>query len=97
MEFASTEIDSSIIIFNLALVHHSNGRASMKTYSLCQIATALLSTLAIPSDSESLSLHVVVLNNFEVWCFDNHKYQSMIACFEEMKYIIVLLTDSHYH
>ena len=85
---AESLIDCIIIIFNLALMYHSNDRASTKAFSLYQIATALASTLPIPSDSESLMLNVAVLNNFGIWCFENQEYPSMVACFEEMTYLI---------
>ena len=90
MEFASTESMNNClkIIFNLALVHHSYVSASMKVYSLYRIAITILSALPIPSDTESLLLHVAILNNYGAWCFHYHDSSSMVMCFEEIKYII---------
>lgn len=90
MEFATTKslIVCSKIIFNLALVHHTSDRASMKAYSLYQIAITLLSAVPLPTDADSLLLHIAVLNNYAVWCFDNHEYASMNLCCEEITYIL---------
>lgn len=87
---ASTESTtvSLMIIFNLALAHHTKDRASMKAYSIYQLAMTLLSALPPPTNSQSLLLHVAVLNNFGVWCFENHEHPSMVVCFEEMMHML---------
>ena len=89
-QFASTEstIMSLTLIFNVALVHHMNDHSSMKAQGLYQLAITTQSTLPLPMDSDSLLLHVAVLNNYGVWCFHNHEYASMMACFEETEYMI---------
>lgn len=89
-QFASTEstIMSLTMIFNLALMYHMKDHSSMKAHGLYQIAMTLQSALPTPTDSESLLLQVAVLNNYGVWCFHNHEYASMMACFEEMEYMI---------
>lgn len=89
-EFASTKSTTMCIkiIFNLALMHHMNDRASMKAYSLYEIALSLLLTLPLPTNSEDLLLHIAVLNNYGVWYFQNNEYSSMLTCFEEIECII---------
>lgn len=79
---------SLMIIFNLALAHHTKDRASKKAYSIYQLAITLLSALPPPTNSQSLLLHVAVLNNFGVWCFENFEYSSMMMCFDEMMYML---------
>jgi Tfp pilus assembly protein PilF len=69
-------------------MHHMSDHTSMKAHALYQIALTLQSTVPMPTDSESLLLHVAVLNNYGVWCFHNHDYDSMKSCFEEMEYMI---------
>ena len=63
-------------------------RASKKAYSIYQIAITLLWALPPPTDSQLLLLHVAVLNNFGVWCFENLEYSSMVMCFKEMMFIL---------
>jgi hypothetical protein len=59
-----------------------------------QIATALLLSLPRPKkDSVSFLLNVALLNNFGVWCYENHEYDAMTSCFEE----IIDLFDDTYH
>lgn len=89
-DIASTDsvVTSLVIIFNVALMHHMKDRASMKAYEIYQLAITLLWSLPPPEDSESLLLYVAVLNNYGAWCFDNHEFVSMIACFEELKNLI---------
>ena len=75
---------SLMIMFNLALVHHAKDRTSMKAYSIYQLAITLLSALPPPTSSQSLLLHVAILNNYGVWCFENHECSFTIMCFEEI-------------
>lgn len=87
---ASTEatISGLMILFNLALAHHTKDRASMKAYSIYQIAITLLSALPPPSDSQSLMLHIAILNNCGVWCFENNEFSFMAMCFEETLHVL---------
>jgi hypothetical protein len=75
---------SLIIVFNVGLVYHTINRSSIKAFYMYQIAAALLASLPRPIDSKSLLLHVAVLNNFGVWCYENHEYDAMTICFEEL-------------
>ena len=89
-QLASMEstIYSLMIMFNLALAHHTKDRASMKAFAIYQLAITLLTALPPPTNSQSLLLHVAILNNYGVWCFENHESSFMAMCFEEMIHIL---------
>jgi hypothetical protein len=63
-------------------------RASKKAYSIYQLAITVLSALPPPSNSQSLLLHVAILNNYGVWCLENHESSFMVMCFEEIMHIL---------
>jgi hypothetical protein len=77
---------SGMLLFNLALVHHTMDRNSVKAHAIYQIAMKLLLTLPTPTDSKSLLLHVVVLNNCGVWCYENsnNNVETASVYFEEI-------------
>jgi hypothetical protein len=86
VSYESTVIESGMILFNLALVHHTMDRNSVKAHAIYQIAMKLLNTLPPPSDTKSLLLHVVVLNNCGVWCYENsnNNVDAAVVYFEEI-------------
>ena len=77
-------ISSAMMMFNLALAHQTMDRTSHKAYLIYQLALTLLSALPPPIDSPSLLLHVAVLNNYGVWCYENLEYSSSVTCFVEL-------------
>ncbi len=77
-------ISIAMMMFNLALVHQTMDRASHKAYLIYQLALTLLSALPPPTDSQALLLHVAVLNNYGVWCYENLEYSSSVTCIEEL-------------
>jgi hypothetical protein len=77
-----------MIMFNLALAHHTTDRTSMKAYSIYQLAITVLSALPPPTTSQSLLLYVAILNNYGVWCLENSEFSFMATCFEEMTHLL---------
>jgi hypothetical protein len=68
-EAVITQITSSVIVFNLGLVHQCMCRTSPKAASFYEISAALLAS--IPETSDTLLLRISLLNNFGVWSFEN--------------------------
>jgi hypothetical protein len=85
----STQIISSIIVFNLGLVHQLASRESSKAAAFFEISAALLASL--PESRETLLLRMVLLNNFGVWCFENGDGESMRTC---MEHLTIALQDA---
>ena len=84
--FASTQLTSAVIVFNLGLVHHCASRNSPKTAAFYEIAAALLS-----SDLDlmrSSLLRTAIINNFGVWCYENGEGESTRMCMEHLSRII---------
>jgi hypothetical protein len=84
MASLSSVTTSAMILFNLALTHHSQDRTSVKASSIYEIALTLLNALPPATTSESLLLHVAVLNNYGVWCYENQDFDVAFTCFGEV-------------
>lgn len=78
----STQVISSVIVYNLGLVHQLSCRASPKAAAFYEISAALLASL--PETNDTLLLRVSLLNNFGVWCFENGDGDSMRTCMEHL-------------
>lgn len=77
-----TQIASSVIVFNLGLVHQCMSRTSPKTASFYEISAALLASM--PETSDTLLLRIALLNNFGVWSLENGDSGSMRTCMEHL-------------
>ena len=86
VEPVSTQITSSVIVFNLGLVHHALSRTSPKTAAFYEISAALLASM--PETPDTALLRVALLNNFGVWCFENGDGESMRSCMEHLSIAI---------
>jgi hypothetical protein len=85
----STQVISSIVVYNLGLVHQLVSRESSKAAAFFEISAALLASL--PESRETLLLRMALLNNFGVWCFENGDGESMRTC---MEHLSVALQDA---
>lgn len=78
----STQITSSVVVFNLGLIHHAMSRTSPKTAAFYEISAALLASM--PESPNTLLLRIALLNNFGVWCYENGDGESMRTCMEHL-------------
>jgi hypothetical protein len=94
---AASVMMSCIIIFNLGLTHHLLNRSSYQAMIFYKIAASLLSSSSsssfvvpiisntTPISSSELLFRIVLLNNYAVWCYDNHQERdTMSICFHQL-------------
>jgi hypothetical protein len=92
---------STVIVLNLGILYHSMNRSAAKSAAFYEVAISLLQSQPTTTERNSLTLYLVVLNNYGVWCYENHEIDTMIHCFEEINHLLVLLeaddrrNDSH--
>jgi hypothetical protein len=77
------QLTSSMIVFNLGLVHQMVSRESSAAAVFYEIAVSLLPHMASTSPDELL-LRAALLNNFGVWCFENGDGECMRICMEQL-------------
>jgi hypothetical protein len=94
---AASVMMSCIIIFNLGLTHHLLNRSSFQAMIFYKIAASLLSSSSsssflvpiisntTPTSSSELLLRIVLLNNYAVWCYENHQQRDIMSlCFHQL-------------
>lgn len=82
----SSQLTSSIIVFNLGLVHHHASRTSAKAAAFYEIAAALLG--GEPPSRDSAVLRLALMNNFGVWCYENGDGESLGTCVEHLSSLL---------
>jgi hypothetical protein len=87
-------IISLVIILNLGILFHAINRSSVKAVAFYEIAMSLLHSLPT-TVQDSLLLHIVVLNNYAVWCYENHEFDLMMQCFDEINELLLRDDDEN--
>jgi hypothetical protein len=94
---AASVMMSCIIIFNLGLTHHLLNRSSYQAMMFYKVAASLLlssssSSFVVPIlsnttpiSSSELLFRIVLLNNYAVWCYENHQERDIMSlCFHQL-------------